>query len=101
MKNTVLLLVIFFLFSCNNKEEIEKLKNENELLKKKQKLSKSDSLAIFNTINNDVNNRFAIKLLDSLKVASPKKYQALIRESSSRDSRENTDVFESYTDFER
>lgn len=85
MKKTLLLFNAFILISCNNNKELEILRKENEALIQSQKLSKSDSLSIFNAIVDDLNREYAIKLLDSLKIADPKKYNAIINESEGRD----------------
>ena len=48
MKIFFYITAIFTLVSCNN-GEIEKLKKENELIREQSKITKSDSISIFNS----------------------------------------------------
>ena len=57
MKIFFYITAIFTLVSCNN-GEIEKLKKENELIREQSKITKSDSISIFNSILKNSNRKF-------------------------------------------
>ena len=84
MKIFFYITAIFTLVSCNN-GEIEKLKKENELIREQSKITKSDSISIFNSILRNSNRKFAVKFLDSLKNVDIKKYNAIINEAQDRE----------------
>ena len=78
----LILISFFFLFSCNNEEKDNEIKNLKEQLAKKHNYH--DSISIYHAIENKGNIKFVNKFLDSLKIKNPKLYRAFIDETTDR-----------------
>ncbi|MBW8360728.1 MAG: hypothetical protein K0M56_00925 [Kaistella sp.] len=83
---------LFSIASCGGSEN-EKLKKEIINLKKKNTLTKNDSLLIFQEIRDNVQNKEVINFLDSLQRSDINKYKILIKEATSRNYQDISNIY--------